>query len=122
MKKFKFIATSLEGLLIEVETEKVICQTSEGQIGIFYNHVPLVAVLQSESMLRYEDKGKEETLRVVGGILEVQFEKVLGKDGEERLGPNPGNKVVILADSMEFTKEKEIGTESPNLGKVKELV
>lgn len=74
---------SQEKRLLTVEVSSVTAQTSEGEITILPNHVPLLTQL-SEGILRFNDKvGNEDTVVIFGGFLEVD---------------NEGN-VSILADS-----------------------
>jgi len=60
-----------EKRLLTVEVSSVTAQTSEGEITILPNHVPLLTRL-TEGLLRYKDKnGVEETVVIFGGFLEV---------------------------------------------------
>ena len=60
-----------ERRLLTVEVSSVTAQTTEGEITILPNHVPLLTRL-TEGLLRYKDKnGAEETVVIFGGFLEV---------------------------------------------------
>ncbi|GAB4027268.1 MAG: F0F1 ATP synthase subunit epsilon [Candidatus Microgenomates bacterium] len=60
-----------EKRLLTVEVSSVTAQTTEGEITILPNHVPLLTRL-TEGLLRYKDKnGVEETVVIFGGFLEI---------------------------------------------------
>lgn len=72
-----------ERRLLTVTTTRVTVETSEGEITILPDHIPLLTRL-TEGLLRYDDeKGNEQVVAIFGGFLEL--------DGSGKLS--------ILADS-----------------------
>lgn len=60
-----------EKRLLTTEISSCTVQTSEGEITILPNHVPLLARL-NEGLLKYKTKsGEEETVVIFGGFVEV---------------------------------------------------
>lgn len=71
------------------DAEYLIAPATEGEIGIYPNHIPLITKLNSGVLrLRLPNKDIDEVLAISGGFLEVQ-----------------GNHVTILADVVERTDE-----------------
>lgn len=52
--------------------EMVVASASEGEVGIFYGHAPLLASLQPGPVRIRKQNGEEEMYFVSGGYLEVQ--------------------------------------------------
>lgn len=74
MNMLKLDIVSQEKRLLTVQVSSVTAQTSEGEITILPNHVPLLTQL-AEGILRFkDDKGEEETVVIFGGFLEVDSE------------------------------------------------
>lgn len=66
-----------EKRLLTVEVTSVTAQTSDGEITILPNHVPLLTRL-TEGLLRYKDvSGNEATVVIFGGFLEIDSENNL---------------------------------------------
>ncbi len=76
MATFKLeVITPLKKVL-EMEVERVILRTSEGDMGILAKHAPLVAELAVGEMKIKTDAG-EERFFVAGGFLEVSKDRTL---------------------------------------------
>ena len=71
------------------KVEYLVAEASEGEIGIFPNHIPLISKLKPGVLrLQLPDEKEQVVLAVSGGFLEVQ-----------------GNHVTVLADIAERTEE-----------------
>jgi len=80
------IVTS-ERLLVTEKVEQVNISGIDGDMGILPNHAPIISTLRPGS-LSYEVDGKSTILVISGGFMEVA-----------------NNRVIILAESAEFTNE-----------------
>jgi F-type H+-transporting ATPase subunit epsilon len=88
--KFKLqIITPLKQILDE-EVESVILRTTEGDMGVLYDHQPTVALL-SYNTISYTQEGKSKQATTMGGFAEIN-----------------GDKVVILTDASEFPEEIDV--------------
>ena len=76
-----------EKLLVSEEVDQVNVPGSEGNLGILYDHAPILTNLRS-GQLSYEKEGETIALVVSGGYLEVT-----------------DNRVTILAETGEFLHE-----------------
>ena len=76
-----------EKLLVSEEVDQVNVPGSEGDLGILYDHTPILTNLRS-GQLSYEKEGETIALVVSGGYLEVT-----------------DNRVTILAETGEFLHE-----------------
>ena len=76
-----------EKLLVSEEVDQVNVPGSEGDLGILYDHAPILTNLRS-GQLSYEKEGETVALVVSGGYLEVT-----------------DNRVTILAETGEFLHE-----------------
>ena len=76
-----------EKLLVSEEVDQVNVPGSEGDMGILYDHTPILTNLRS-GQLSYEKEGETIALVVSGGYLEVT-----------------DNRVTILAETGEFLQE-----------------
>jgi len=75
-KKFKLDVVTPDRVFFEDETDMVIVKTTEGDIGILYDHEPLVAPLRIGSMrVRLEDQ-TFKWAACAAGFLTVSEEKV----------------------------------------------
>lgn len=90
-KKIKLKIVTPEKLILEEEVESVSLPTTEGEITILPDHIPLVAPLSSGDIVAYSS-GEPIPMAVVGGFVEVNK-----NDGETN--------VAILADFAEHIAE-----------------
>ncbi|MDQ3075682.1 MAG: ATP synthase F1 subunit epsilon [bacterium] len=91
IKQLKLKIVTPERLIFEGMVDSVTVSTTEGEIGIFPDHVPLVAGLKSGDIVA-KINGEDMPIAVVGGFVEVN--------------KNEGvTTVVILADFAEHVYE-----------------
>jgi F-type H+-transporting ATPase subunit epsilon len=76
-----------EKLLVSEEVDQVNAPGTEGDLGILYDHAPILTNLRS-GQLSYENEGETIALVVSGGYLEVT-----------------DNRVTVLAETGEFLHE-----------------
>ena len=76
-----------EKQLISEEADQIIVPGTEGDLGILYDHAPILTLLRP-GQLSYEIEGKSVVLVVSGGYLEVT-----------------DNRVTVLAETAEFLDE-----------------
>ena len=62
---------SPEGKLFEGEAEKVVATAVDGEVGILFNHAPLVAALGDGSLRITAPGGETRRFTAHGGFLEV---------------------------------------------------
>ena len=71
MATLNFTLTTPDGKLFQDEVDQVTLATSEGQITILPNHIPLVSVLvPGEAIIK--KKNREVPLVIYGGFVEVR--------------------------------------------------
>ena len=61
--------------LLDAPVEAVYVETLDGQIGILSGHVPLLTALKI-GVLRFTQKGKEEHVALMGGMLETNGQQI----------------------------------------------
>jgi len=91
MKKIKFKIITPEREVFSDEIDSVSLMTTDGEITVLPEHIPLVSILKSGE-LRYKKDGKDEILAVSGGFVEVKDD----------------NSVYILADTAEMAGEIDV--------------
>ena len=89
--KINFEITTPERIVYKEEIDQVTIPTQEGEITILPNHIPLVSLL-APGALTVKKNGEETYMATSGGFIEVQ----------------PGNKVIVLADTAERSEELDI--------------
>ncbi len=89
-KSFQIEIVTPARKVLSQEVESLIVPGEKGYLGILANHAPLVTTL-GIGVLRYKTKGKEETVAITGGFMEVN-----------------DNKISIMADSAECCHEIDI--------------
>jgi len=87
IKKIKLKVVTPEKLILEEEVESVTLPTTEGELTILPDHIPLVAALSSGDIVAIRDN-ENIPMAVVGGFVEVNKNK-------------EGTTVAILADFAE---------------------
>jgi F-type H+-transporting ATPase subunit epsilon len=70
-KQLKLKIVTPERLILEEMVESVTIPTTEGEITILPDHVPLIASIASGDVVAFE-KGEHVPMAVVGGFLEVK--------------------------------------------------
>lgn len=76
--------------ILDEEVESVILGTTEGQMGILYDHEPVVTLLAYDKVT-YTQDGSKKQATTMGGFAEVTKDKV-----------------VILTDASEFAEDIDI--------------
>jgi F-type H+-transporting ATPase subunit epsilon len=90
MSSLKLDIVTAERIVYSEDVDAVIAPGQEGQLGILPHHAPLMTILQAgELVVRRE--GREDTLAISGGFLEVRPDRV-----------------IILADSAEKAEEIDV--------------
>jgi|SRR5690554_586819 len=87
---FKVRVVTPNGLYKVFDTEILNVETTEGQIGILKNHMPIVAILVISTMTTQESDGRH-TYAIAGGTLYFQ-----------------NNLATLLADAIERSDEIDI--------------
>lgn len=92
MKLLDFELTTPERTVVREKVRQVSIPTTEGEITVLPDHVPLVAPIQAGELLVVHEDGKETSLAVSGGFVTI----------------HPGNRLAILADSAERAEELDL--------------
>ena len=66
---------SIQKILFEGEAEKIIVQTSLGEITILNDHLPLISTLEGPSVKIIDKQKKESVITIESGFLEVRPER-----------------------------------------------
>ena len=61
--------------ILDEEVESLILTTTEGEMGVFYDHEPVVALL-GYKQVSYKQEGKKKYATTMGGFVEVTKDKV----------------------------------------------
>ena len=88
---FDFELITPEGVLLQEKIQELVANTEAGEVGILVNHADLKSKLIPTAIKFKNADGSMETAAVIGGILEVEKNKVsiltdfaeLGKDIDE---------------------------------------
>jgi len=62
--------------ILDTEVESAILTTTEGEMGIFYDHEPVVALLGYKDM-SYTEGGKKKKATTLGGFVEVTKDRII---------------------------------------------
>src|SRR3989344_3161824 len=89
--KISFEITTPERVVYKDEVDQITIPTSEGEITVLPNHIPLVSML-APGALTVKKNGEEIYMATSGGFIEVQN----------------GNKVIVLADTAERSEELSV--------------
>ena len=76
--------------ILDQEVESVVLTTTEGEMGVLYDHEPVVALL-AYKRVTYTVEGKKKYATTLGGFAEVTKDKV-----------------VILTDASEFAEDIDV--------------
>jgi F-type H+-transporting ATPase subunit epsilon len=90
MASLKIDVVTAERVVYSEEVDAVIAPGMEGQLGILPHHAPLMTTLQSGELV-IRKGGKEESLAISGGFLEVRPDHV-----------------IVLADQAERAEEIDV--------------
>jgi F-type H+-transporting ATPase subunit epsilon len=87
---FKLDIVTAERIVYSDEVEAVIAPGAEGQLGLLPHHAPLMTLLEAGELVARKG-GKEESMAISGGFLEVRSDRV-----------------IVLADQAERAEEIDI--------------
>ena len=73
---FEFELITPEGVLLKDKITQLVAVTETGEIGILNNHMALKSKLKSAPMRYTREDGSQDLVAVLGGIIEVQDNKV----------------------------------------------
>lgn len=74
-KKLKLQIITPERQVLDKEVDFVALPAYNGEMGVLPGHVQYVAKL-NYGVLRYKENGKEETFAVMGGLAEIEHDKI----------------------------------------------
>lgn len=113
--KFELIVNTPDRQFYHGDVDMVELVTSEGEIGVYAEHIPLTAVIVPGVMRIHED-GQVKKAAVHGGIIEILKDKVtvLAEVAEwpEEIDVNRANEAMIRA-------ERRIKSGEPNIDMVR---
>ena len=89
-KYFKLQVIAPDRVFLEEDAEMIELTTTEGEIGVLRDHIPLTAIV-APGVLRIRKDGEEKEAALHEGFLEIL-----------------GDKVIILAESCEWPDEIDI--------------
>lgn len=92
MKLLDFELTTPERTAIKAKVRQVTVPTSEGEITVLPDHLPIVAPIQAGEMQVIGEDGKVMLVAVSGGFVTV----------------HPGSRLEILADTAERAEELDL--------------
>lgn len=92
MKLIDFELTTPERVAYKAKARQVTIPTTEGEITVLPDHLPLVAPIQAGELRVVGEDGSETWLAVSGGFVTV----------------HPGNRLAILADTAERAEELDL--------------
>ncbi len=87
---FKLQIIAPDRIFLDDEAEMVELKTTEGEIGVLKDHIPLTAII-APGILRIKKDGEERDAALHEGFVEIL-----------------GDKVIILAESCEWPEEIDI--------------
>lgn len=115
-KKLQLKIVTPEKLILEEEVESVTVPTTEGEITILKDHIPLVAGLASGDIVARKD-GEEIPMALVGGFVEVknsvdgQTEVAILADFAEHIGEITDEEIQKAKDKAEELRKKALNKE-----------
>ncbi len=92
MATLKYKLVTPDRVVAEGETPSLTVMTEDGEITILPGHIPLATLLMPGEM-RVGSGENQELLAVAGGLLKIE----------------PGNNILILAETAEHSSELELG-------------
>ncbi len=88
MATFSFKIVTPERVVFETSASQVTLPTAQGEITVLPHHIPLVSALVPGEIIVTDAEGKQQSLAVSGGFIQVHPEKL-----------------VLLADTAEMAHE-----------------
>ena len=90
MANFKLQVISPDRIFYEGDVEMVEVRTTEGEVGIYAEHIPLTAII-APGILRIHENGEVKEAALLSGFIEITKKKV-----------------TILAESCEWPEEIDV--------------
>jgi F-type H+-transporting ATPase subunit epsilon len=90
-KTFQIEVITPDRSAVKGDWTSLVVTASDGKLGVLANHAPLIAMLATGDLRGKTSQGKEETLAVGEGFIEVQ-----------------NNQVMVLTDFAEFPGEIDL--------------
>lgn len=115
-KQLKLKIVTPEKLILEEEVESVTVPTTEGEITILKDHIPLVAGLASGDIVARKE-GEEIPMALVGGFVEVkhsvdgQTAGAILADFAEHIGEITDEEIAKAKDKAEELRKKALNKE-----------
>lgn len=110
MKTFKLLVNTPDRVFFHEDATMVELATSEGEIGIYADHIPMTAVM-TPCVLKIHQDGEMKKAAVHGGIVEVLKDKVtiLAEVAEwpEEIDVNRANEAKIRAERRLAVKDSD---------------
>lgn len=110
MKTFKLLVNTPDRVFLHEDATMVELATSEGEIGVYADHIPLTAVLVP-CVLRIHQDGEVKRAAVHGGIVEILKDKVtiLAEIAEwpEEIDVNRANEAKIRAEKRLSSRDSK---------------
>ena len=110
MKTFKLLVNTPDRVFFHEDATMVELATSEGEIGVYADHIPLTAVLVP-CVLRIHQDGEVKRAAVHGGIVEILKDKVtiLAEIAEwpEEIDVNRANEAKIRAEKRLSSRDSK---------------
>ena len=76
-QSFSLKVVTPDGVAFQGTTISVVAPGTLGYLGILKNHAPLVTSLQKGNLTYKDESGTPHTMKIEGGFLEVQKNRVL---------------------------------------------
>lgn len=76
MSSFKFSLLTLNGKVLEDEIEKIVVTTSNGEITVLKNHIPLISTTNKGRLMVFKNGEKIEYIADVG-VLKIEKDEVI---------------------------------------------
>lgn len=89
-KSFQLQVISPDRIFYDGEVDMIEVRTTEGEMGIYAEHIPLTAII-APGILRIHESGEVKEAALLSGFIEIQKEKV-----------------TILAESCEWPEEIDV--------------
>ena len=103
-KQLRLKIVTPERLVLEEMVDQVTLPTTEGEITILPDHIPLIAGLSSGNVVAITN-GEHVPMAVVGGFVKVVPEARLLESLRSLASGKPQTEVVVLADFAEHVSE-----------------
>ncbi len=116
-KSFRLTIVTRERKIVETEAVEAVLPASDGEIGIWPGHAPLLATLRV-GIMRYRDNGHDERLVLSWGFAEVLPDRVIVMAETARL-PSEIDMAAAESDREQLEKElADLSSHDPEFARV----